>query len=61
MRWVVTTSQAPLRMLITRRTARHLSSLGFLAPQKFDGTFGKATVAAVTAFQRAHDLPVNVP
>jgi uncharacterized protein YjbI with pentapeptide repeats/lipoprotein-anchoring transpeptidase ErfK/SrfK len=65
---VVTTSQAPLRMLITRRTARHrligaqylLSSLGFLAPQKFDGTFGKATVAAIMAFQQAHDLPVNV-
>jgi peptidoglycan hydrolase-like protein with peptidoglycan-binding domain len=63
----VTTSQAPLRMLITRRTARHrlidvqylLSSMGFLAPQKFDGTFGKATVAAIKAFQQAHDLPVN--
>ena len=54
-------------MLITRRTARHrlidvqylLSSLGFLAPQKFDGTFGKATVAAIKAFQQARDLPVN--
>ncbi len=64
---VVTTSQAPLRMLITPRTARHrlidvqylLSAMGFLAPQKFDGTFGKATVAAIKAFQQTHDLPVN--
>jgi uncharacterized protein YjbI with pentapeptide repeats/lipoprotein-anchoring transpeptidase ErfK/SrfK/peptidoglycan hydrolase-like protein with peptidoglycan-binding domain len=62
---VVTMSLAPLRMLITRRTERHrligvqylLSSMGFLAPQNFDGTFGKATVAAIKAFRRAHDLP----
>jgi len=62
---VVTMSRAPLRMLITQRTERHrligvqylLSSMGFLVPQNFDGTFGKATVAAIKAFQRAHDLP----
>jgi len=62
---VVVTSAAPLRILVTRRTARHrligvqyvLSSMGFLTPQKFDGTFGKATAAAIKAFQRAHDLP----
>jgi len=61
----VTMSRAPLRMLITQRTERHrligvqylLSSMGFLVPQNFDGTFGKATVAAIKAFQRAHDLP----
>jgi len=64
---VVTKSRAPLRMLITRRTERHrligvqylLSAMGFLAPQNFDGTFGNATVAAIKAFQRAHDMSEN--
>jgi hypothetical protein len=64
---VATTSLAPLRMLITRRTERHrligmqylLSAMGFLAPQNFEGTIGKATVAAIKAFERAHDLPEN--
>jgi peptidoglycan hydrolase-like protein with peptidoglycan-binding domain len=54
-------------MLITRRTERHrligvqylLSAMGFLAPQNFDGTFGKATLAAIKDFERAHDMPEN--
>jgi hypothetical protein len=33
--------------------------MGFLAPQNFEGTIGKATVAAIKAFERAHDLPEN--
>ena len=58
---------APLRILVTRRTLRDrligvqyiLSSMGYLAPQNFDGTFGKATAAALKAFQRANGLPEN--
>jgi hypothetical protein len=58
---------APLRILVTRQTPRDrligvqyiLSSLGYLAPQNFDGTFGKATAAAVKAFQKANGLPEN--
>jgi lipoprotein-anchoring transpeptidase ErfK/SrfK len=58
---------APLRILVTRRTPRDrligvqymLSSMGYLTPQNFDGTFGKATAAAIKAFQRANGLPEN--
>lgn len=55
---------APLRILVTRNTPRDqligvqyaLSSMGYLTPQNFDGTFGKATVAAIRAFQTANGL-----
>ncbi|MGH6825774.1 pentapeptide repeat-containing protein [Methyloceanibacter sp.] len=58
---------APLRILVTRRTPRDrligvqyiLSSMGYLTPQNFDGTFGKATAAAIRAFQRTNGLPEN--
>ena len=58
---------APLRILVTRRTPRDrligvqyvLSSMGYLAPQNFDGTFGKATAAAIREFQRTNGLPEN--
>jgi uncharacterized protein YjbI with pentapeptide repeats/lipoprotein-anchoring transpeptidase ErfK/SrfK len=58
---------APLRILVTRRTPRDrligvqhiLSSMGYLAPQNFDGTFGKATAAAIRTFQRTNGLPEN--
>ena len=61
------TAAAPLRILVTRRTPRDrligvqhvLSSMGYLAPQNFDGTFGKATAAAIKEFQRANGLPEN--
>ena len=60
-------SQEPLRILITRRTARDrtvdiqhmLSDMGYLAPQNFDGTRGTATVRALKAFQKANDMPVT--
>ena len=63
--FVGTESVAPLRILITRRTERDrtisvqylLSSLGYLAPQKFSGRLGNATVTAVKAFQRANGMP----
>jgi uncharacterized protein YjbI with pentapeptide repeats/lipoprotein-anchoring transpeptidase ErfK/SrfK len=55
---------APLRVLVTRRTQRDqmiglqytLSAMGYLTRQNFDGTFGKATVAAIVAFQKANGL-----
>ena len=55
---------APLRILVTRRTPRDqliglqyaLSSMGYLARQNFDGTFGKVTMAAIRAFQTANGL-----
>jgi len=55
---------APLRILVTRRTQRDqmiglqytLSAMGYLKRQNFDGTFGKATVAAIMAFQKANGL-----
>jgi lipoprotein-anchoring transpeptidase ErfK/SrfK len=55
---------APLRILVTRNTPRDqligmqyaLSSMGYLTRQNFDGTFGKATVAAIRAFQTANGL-----
>ena len=58
-------SVAPLRILITRRTKRDrtisvqylLSSMGYLAPQKFSGRIGNATVTAVKAFQKANGMP----
>jgi uncharacterized protein YjbI with pentapeptide repeats len=58
---------APLRILVTRRTPRDrligvqhvLSSMGYLAPQNFDGTFGNATAAAIREFQRTSGLPEN--
>lgn len=58
-------SKAPLRILITRRTQRDriigvqriLSELGYLDPQDFDGTLGKATVTAIKAFQKANNMP----
>ncbi len=34
-----------------------LSSMGYLAPQKFSGRLGNATVAAITAFQKANGMP----
>ena len=63
--FVDTQSVAPLRILITRRTERDrtisvqylLSSMGYLAPQKFSGRLGNATVTAVKAFQRANGMP----
>jgi lipoprotein-anchoring transpeptidase ErfK/SrfK/peptidoglycan hydrolase-like protein with peptidoglycan-binding domain len=59
------TGDAPLRILITRRTERDrmigvqylLAAMGYLKPQNFDGTFGKATLAAINAFQAANGLP----
>ena len=58
-------SVAPLRILITRRTERDrtisvqylLSSMGYLAPQKFSGRLGNATVTAIKGFQRANGMP----
>jgi L,D-transpeptidase catalytic domain/Putative peptidoglycan binding domain len=57
-------STAPLRILITRRTQRDriigvqriLSDLGYLEPQDFDGTLGKATATAIKAFQKANNM-----
>ncbi len=57
-------SNAPLRILVTRRTQRDriigvqriLAELGYLEPQDFDGTLGKPTVTAVKAFQEANGL-----
>jgi peptidoglycan hydrolase-like protein with peptidoglycan-binding domain len=57
-------STAPLRILVTRRTKRDriigvqhiLSELGYLEPQDFDGTFGRATANAIKAFQKANDM-----
>jgi len=58
-------STEPLRVLVTRRTKRDrtidvqymLASMGHLAHQNFDGTFGRKTINAVKAFQKANDLP----
>jgi peptidoglycan hydrolase-like protein with peptidoglycan-binding domain len=57
-------STAPLRILVTRRTQRDrvigvqriLSELGYLDPQDFDGTLGRATVTAIKAFQKANNM-----
>ena len=58
-------SNAPLRILVTRRTQRDritsvqniLADLGYLDRQVFDGTFGKPTVTAIKAFQKANGMP----
>ena len=60
-------SDAPLRMLVTRRTAHDrvmavqymLADLGYLARQNFIGNLGPATGSAIRAFQRANGLPVT--
>ena len=57
-------SDAPLRMLLTRRTQRDrivgvqniFASMGYLPPQDFDGTMGKATITAVKDFQKANGM-----
>jgi peptidoglycan hydrolase-like protein with peptidoglycan-binding domain len=57
-------STAPLRILVTRRTQRdriigvqHIfAETGYLQPQQFDGTLGKATVTAIKAFQKANGM-----
>jgi peptidoglycan hydrolase-like protein with peptidoglycan-binding domain len=57
-------STAPLRILVTRRTQRdriigvqHIfAEMGYLEPQQFDGTLGKATVHAIKAFQKANGM-----
>ena len=57
-------SNAPLRILLTRRTQRDrivgvqqiLASMGYLPPQNFDGTMGKATIGAVKDFQKANGM-----
>ena len=57
-------SGAPLRILLTRRTQRDrivgvqqiLASMGYLPPQNFDGTMGKATIGAVKDFQKANGM-----
>ena len=58
-------STAPLRILVTRRTQRDriigvqriLADMGYLMPQDFDGTLGKATATAIKAFQKANGMP----
>jgi lipoprotein-anchoring transpeptidase ErfK/SrfK len=58
-------SPEPLRVLITRRTKQDrlidvqylLASMGHLDHQKFDGTFGRKTIRAIKAFQKANELP----
>jgi peptidoglycan hydrolase-like protein with peptidoglycan-binding domain len=58
-------SPEPLRILVTRRTKRDrlidvqyiLSSMGYLEPQNFDGTFGRLTANAIKSFQKANDMP----
>jgi peptidoglycan hydrolase-like protein with peptidoglycan-binding domain len=55
-------STAPLRILLTRRTLRDrvlavqsiLAGLGYLTPQAFDGTLGRATVSAIKDFEKAN-------
>ena len=57
-------STAPLRILVTRRTERDrivgvqsiLADLGYLPPQNFDGTLGRASVVAIKAFQKANGM-----
>jgi peptidoglycan hydrolase-like protein with peptidoglycan-binding domain len=58
-------SNAPLRVLVTRRTERDrvvgvqqlLASMGYLEAQNFDGTVGRPTVTAIKAFQKANGMP----
>ncbi len=57
-------SNAPLRILITKRTQRDrivgvqniLASMGYLEKQNFDGTLGRPTITAIKAFQKANDM-----
>lgn len=57
-------STAPLRILVTRRTQRDrivgvqriFADMGYLEPQDFDGTLGKATVTAIKTFQKANGM-----
>ena len=58
-------STAPLRILVTRQTQRDriidvqyaLSAMGYLKPQKFDGTLGSLTISAIKAFQKEQGMP----
>jgi uncharacterized protein YjbI with pentapeptide repeats/lipoprotein-anchoring transpeptidase ErfK/SrfK/peptidoglycan hydrolase-like protein with peptidoglycan-binding domain len=58
-------SDAPLRILVTRRTAHDrviaiqylLADLGYLPHQNFTGNIGAATRSAIRAFQKAGGLP----
>jgi peptidoglycan hydrolase-like protein with peptidoglycan-binding domain len=58
-------STAPLRILVTRTTRRDrlrdaqyvLSSMGYLKPQDFDGTFGRLTINAIKSFQKDNGMP----
>ncbi len=58
-------SDAPLRMLVTRRTAHDrviavqylLADMGYLPRQNFSGAIGAATRSAIRAFQRTNGLP----
>jgi peptidoglycan hydrolase-like protein with peptidoglycan-binding domain len=58
-------STAPLRILVTRRNKKDriislqqvLTDMGYLEGQEFDGTIGKASVAAFKTFQRNNGLP----
>jgi len=58
-------SEAPLRVLITRRTnsdrivgvQQNLAEMGYLEPQNFDGTIGRPTITAIKAFQKANGMP----
>jgi peptidoglycan hydrolase-like protein with peptidoglycan-binding domain len=60
-------SDAPLRMLVTRRTAHDrvmavqylLAGMGYLTRQNFTGNLGTATGNAIRAFQRANGLPAT--
>ena len=60
-------ADAPLRMLMTRRTAHDrvmavqymLADMGYLARQNFIGTLGPATGDAIRAFQKANGFPVT--
>lgn len=60
----LSTSSAPLRILVTRRTERDraiglqtmLADLGYLTQQSFTGRIGKETVTALKEFQKANGL-----
>ena len=57
-------SEAPLRILVTRRTQRDrvigvqniLADMGYLERQNFDGTVGKITIGAIKNFQKANGM-----
>jgi peptidoglycan hydrolase-like protein with peptidoglycan-binding domain len=58
-------SEAPLRILFTRRTNRDriigmqkiFADMGYLPELNFDGTIGKITVRAIKMFQKANGMP----